>query len=430
MKIGINNIAYTGLKFSGKETDDRKPIKSAHIRVPAMLTSALLMLAAYAKADVNTPVQNPTNDTAALVAYSKSALLKEREKDYKGAIEFYDKMIKLRPQNEIFYQFRGELQEKNGNYEEAISDYAIATSKYMHKKDELEAKLQTAHEQEKADALNDEIEAYENAIKANMERIRTFRKIRKNKFDYTRARDFGIEEVHQGQIMNCYFLSLLCKYPDLIHKSQCLKWNKDGTAEVSLYPVKLDNAKINFDVVGKRKTYHISNEELNATMFKFIKEDGKTIPFRLNPAQDMTLKALEIGFLKNLNADFISCNKGGSAADALKMLFGDYIIPKVGRIVTGQTDFSREDVKNGIFVYVTAQNGRYKSGSWKPVEVCGRKLVPYHTYIINGFDETKDMVSLSDPNFDDRTSTKDDIVIPFKELAKNHFKLDFVIPFK
>lgn len=430
MIIGTNYIANIRHQSFGRKGVEERTRSKRSLHIPGMLASAILILSPCSKAEINSTASNPTNDTVAVITYSKSALGKERKGDYTGAIEDYDKIIKLRPQNSFFYQLRGEAYYNKGNFVEAIRNYAIATSKYIHKKEALESQLRASTNSDDTDKLNDDIEAYENAIKLNMERIRTFRKVKRTGIDYTKVRDLDIEEVHQSQMMNCYFLALLSKFPDLIKKSGCLKWNKDGSAEVSLYPVELDGAKRSFYVKGERKTYHISNEELNSTLFKFTKDDGTKIPFRFNPAQDITLKAMEIGFLENLNGDFLSCNNGGDSADVAKMLFGSHIIPNVGRVVTGQSAFDRNDIKNGIYIAVPAQNGKYKSGSKKPIEVCGYKFVPNHTYIVNGYNEADDTVSLSSTYYDDRDTKEDDIVIPFEEIVKNHFHLDFIIPEK
>jgi tetratricopeptide (TPR) repeat protein len=76
----------------------------------------------HAIADFNTSLQYSPNDFNAAYAYAGRGKLLARDKNYLGAIEDFDKAIKINPNNPQFFVDRALIRTESRQYREAISD--------------------------------------------------------------------------------------------------------------------------------------------------------------------------------------------------------------------------------------------------------------------------------------------------------------------
>ena len=215
--------------------------------------------------------------------------------------------------------------------------------------------------------------------------------IQKATVPYTKRRDFDITEVHQGQIGDCTFLSALSKFPEWIKDSGCLRWNNDGSAEVFLY-----------DNNNNRRAYHISKSELENETVDYNND------YIINPKQDLTLKALELGLIKSGSAEHFSLGR------TVEVLYGKNN-PKTNNIYACMSSYTPNDVEKGV----TASLKNVGKGTYN---VAGQAIEGEHSYKINGINRKTNIVSVSNPWSDDLNSEKDDIKIPFSEFVK-YFKI-------
>jgi len=70
---------------------------------------------------------NPKGDFAAS-AYAYKGVISFNGKDYKNAINYFDKALKLNPKDDETFNNRGVARDKLGNFEDAIEDYNISIS--------------------------------------------------------------------------------------------------------------------------------------------------------------------------------------------------------------------------------------------------------------------------------------------------------------
>jgi len=266
------------------------------------------------------------------------------------------------------------------------------------------------------------------------------------------ARDYKIDNVRQGGIDSCYMLSSLSARKDDIEKSGCMKWNKDGSCDVSLYDVKPKEPKLtimgafknlfkgNYSKdryeTGERKTFNITDAELKQTDFK-VTDNGKSKTIKLSNSEDITAKAMEIAMIKYHGNEVGFQTFAGTLEKEQKMLYGKNA-PEVketwaGRIKPDQISKSATcmlPVKGSLLSGSAAKdyvNARDNSGDITVKDVNNKpiKIFDQHAYTVNGYDKKNDTVSISNPHSNDLNSTKDDIVLPFKTF-KNLFNIEYI----
>lgn len=267
------------------------------------------------------------------------------------------------------------------------------------------------------------------------------------------ARDYIIDNVDQEGIDSCYLLSSLSARKDDIAKSKCMKWNKDGSCDVSLYDVKKTNPeptllgciknlwkgnykKETFEASDKRQTYHITEKELKQTDFQ-VTENGKPKTVKLSNTEDITAKAMEVALIKHHGNDVSFDKIAGTLEKTQKMLYGKNA-PEVketwaGRIKPEQIEKAATcqlPVKGSILSGSKAEeyvNQRNSDGDITINDINNKPItiIDKHAYTVNGYDKKTDSVSISNPHLNDLNSKQDDIVIPFKTF-KNLFNIEYI----
>lgn len=267
------------------------------------------------------------------------------------------------------------------------------------------------------------------------------------------ARDYVIDTVDQEGIDSCYLLSSLSARQGDIAKSKCMKWNKDGSCEVSLFELKKGTPNFTmwdcyknlwngnykkdlYETNGERKTYHITEEELRQTEFKVTK-NGKPHIIKLSKNEDITAKAMEVALIKHHGYDVSFDILGGTLEKTQKLLFGKNA-PTVRETWAGR--IKSEQIKKAATCQLPVK-GSPLSGSIAKEYVNQRNadgditindinnkpvtIVDQHAYTVNGYDEKTDSVSISNPHLNDLRTTKDDIVLPFKTF-RNLFNIEYI----
>lgn len=237
-------------------------------------------------------------------------------------------------------------------------------------------------------------------------------KTENKKFNPAKERDYDISCVYQGDMGDCYFLTALAKHPEFIKKSGCLKWNDDGSADVFLYNVDKNKQTKKWEANGSKVKYHITNEELEQNTFDLKKTNGEKVKIKINPKQDLTLKALEIGYIKSCGYNFEK-TYGGNLGRAVRMLFGNNGISKNIYWVKPE-NYTIEDLANADYCAVDKAVSNSKSIVLKN----GVKIIVNHAYIFNYYDKNTNTVSISNPWHKEINNKNDDIIIPYDEFKK------------
>ena len=414
-------------------------------------------------------------DTNNAISYVRSrAIGKIYLEDYKGAIEDYTTLINnSNGSNIMYYKERGKIYALSGNHEAAIGDYTKALElastdeerAYIYKMrgDEYinaglydEAQIDLRKMQSIVGVVQDSLKEvgtdfmpivsaskenstsedtavissqagyYNDVLQRDIDTI-----ARIQEFDFTKNPNGKIDEVHQGEIGDCYYLTSLGAYPELLEMSDCLHWNDDGSCDVFLYPPEHDKYDFTQRYVKdgtKRQPYHITKEELNSrtiTINRCMGEGRQKETRILNPLQDIDLVAMEIALAKSGNYRYEQF-EGGFLEDTVKLLFGQNKLPD-GRSSVKCDDLT--EISNTDLINIIKNGGGSahlrQVNTGEIMSLASFNIYGGHAYMVNGYDEKTDTVILSNPHGDDRRSSKDDIKIPLAEF-KNNFIFQYL----
>ena len=257
-------------------------------------------------------------------------------------------------------------------------------------------------------------------IQEKLDKIKKYKQLQEANKPYTQRRDLEVEQVHQGGIGDCFLLATLAKHPEFIKDSGCLKWNDDGSADVFFYDTEykcVDNYW-KYVAVGEKKCYHITKEELEKPEFELTKNNGEKKNVWINPKQDFTLRAIEIGFLKACEFNYEKAN-GGFVSRTIRMLYGNEKYKDMTYICK-PGKYSIEDLKNCTQVYIKSVNDNDKERI-----INGKTIPTQHALTFNGYNPKTGMISISNPWKNNINSKEDDIEIPWSQF-KDVFRIQLI----
>ena len=129
---------------------------------------------------------------------------------------------------------------------------------------------------------------------------------------------------------------------------------------------------------------------------------------------------MEIAYFKAADNRFETIN-GGTLSNTTMLLFGGNRLPDGRRVIYDNEldSVSKEDAIKII-------NKSYSAALRRQTDnLQGFDILGHHAYMVNGYDEKTDTVSISNPHGENRSSDDDNIVIPFKEFIK-YFGVEYL----
>ena len=357
---------------------------------------------------------------AKIDAITGRAFSKQLNNDIQGAIEDFSEAISISEDEERLsklYSFRADAYTAIGDYDSAIADLESAKKETVQLDREIkpvQPRYAANINSENQDSLAASPDYYNDDIQRKIDTLK-----RMKEFDFTKIPDGKIEEVHQGGIGDCYFLSDLAANPDLLELSDCLKWNEDGSASVKLHSVIYNKKTQEYEVAKEPQVFPVSKEELEQHAFKLHRDDGTSVGVTINSMQDIDLKAMEIAYFKAADYSFETIN-GGTLGNTASLLFGSTKLPDGRRVLTDNFDgYSKEDAIKLI-------NKSYSAALRRNTDkLQGYDILGGHAYMVNGYNAQTGTVSISNPHNENRLSDNDDIVIPFEEFIK-YFSVEYL----
>ena len=339
----------------------------------------------------------------------------------------FDEAVKLDPENASAYNDRGHVKFIKEDYDGAMKDFDEAAKsdpeyRYAYSN---RGYLKFFIKKDYEGALEDYKKAREIALKNGCENKDIYlEKIKRmEKLEKLNKRDYDISEVNQGGIGDCYLLATLAKHPEWIKDSNCLRWNDDGSADVFLYDSEQqydeEKKSLAYKTTSERKTYHITKEELYQSEFELTKYDGEKKKVYLGNEQDITLRAIEIGYLKACDFDCLQ-TEGGRISRVIEMLFGDEKYKDMSYMCR-PGKYSQDDLKDVICASIPPGNVNVREST----QIAGKTIQKRHAYTFNGYDPETGLVSISNPWSNDLSSTEDDILIPWDDF-KNMFEVELI----